>query len=308
MRFGWTMTSSPRPQPNRMLGIIIRLAGATSFAIMAAMIKLGYDHGVNTVEMAFYRHVFALLPLLAWIGWSRDLGAWRTDRPVSHLARSLVGLCTMLMAFAALSYLPLAEATTISFAAPLFAVALSALVLREAVGRHRWSAVLIGFIGVLIVMRPGGGALPVTGLGLAVAAAFGVACVNILIRQLGRTESPRTSVLWFTISSILLLGAAMPFFALFHDPVTWGILALMGVFGGVGQICLNASLRYAPVAVVVPFDYSQLLWAVLLGWLIWDTHAPWTTWAGGAVIMAGGLYTVYREQRLGRDRPGAIPV
>ena len=299
--------ASPRPQQNRLLGIGIRIAGATAFAFMAAMIKLGYDHGVDTVEMAFYRHAFGLLPLLVWIGWTGNFGAWRTERPVSHLARAVVGLVTMLLAFGALDYLPLAEATTISFAAPLFAVALSALLLAEPVGRHRWSAVTLGFVGVLIVMQPGGGAWPVTGLLLAIAAAFGVACVNILIRQLGKTESPQTSVLWFTLSSMVMLGAAMPFFAEAHGSLTWAILAAMGISGGVGHLCLNASLRYAPVAAVVPFDYLQLLWAVLLGWMIWDTHAPGTTWAGAAVIIASGLYTVYREHRLGREKEKTAP-
>ncbi|HWH18010.1 MAG TPA: DMT family transporter [Allosphingosinicella sp.] len=299
--------ASPRPQQNRLLGIGIRLLGATSFAIMAAMIKLGYDQGANTVELAFYRHAFGLLPLLVWMLWSRSFGAWRTQRPGSHLTRAVVGLTTMLLAFTALDYLPLAEATTISFAAPLFAVALSALLLGEAVGRHRWSAVLAGFIGVLIVMRPGNGDLPAIGLGIALAAAFGVACVNILIRQLGRTEAPQTSVLWFTLSSMLILGIALPFFGQGHDFLGWAILLAVGIFGGIGQLCLNASLRYAPVPVIVPFDYTQLLWAVLLGWLIWDTQAPATTWMGAAVIVGSGLYTVYREHRLGRDKPKVAP-
>ena len=299
--------ASPRPQQNRLLGIGIRIAGATAFAFMAAMIKLGYDHGVDTVEMAFYRHAFGLLPLLIWIGWSGNFGAWRTERPLSHLTRAAVGLVTMLLAFGALDYLPLAEATTISFAAPLFAVALSALLLAEPVGRHRWSAVILGFIGVLIVMRPGGGAWPATGLGLAIAAAFGVACVNILIRQLGRTEGAQTSVLWFTLSSMVMLAFAMPFFGDMHDGWTWTILLLMGVSGGIGQLCLNASLRFAPVSSVVPFDYTQLIWAVLLGWLIWDTQAPVSTWTGAAVIIGSGLYTVYREHRLGREKEKTAP-
>ena len=299
--------ASPRPQQNRLLGIGIRIVGATAFAFMAAMIKLGYDHGVDTVEMAFYRHAFGLLPLLVWIGWSGNFGAWRTERPVSHLTRAVVGLVTMLLAFGAHDYLPLAEATTISFAAPLFAVALSALLLSEPVGRHRWSAVILGFIGVLIVMQPGGSGLPAIGLGLAIVAAFGVSCVNILIRQLGKTESPQTSVLWFTLSSMAMLGAAMPFFADAHDGLTWVILGAMGVSGGVGQLCLNASLRYAPVAAVVPFDYLQLLWAVLLGWMIWSTHASASTWAGAAVIIGSGLYTVYREHRLGREKEKTAP-
>lgn len=301
------MTSSPRPQQNRLLGILIRLAGATSFAFMAAMIKLGYEAGVSTVELVFYRFAFGLPPLLGWIALSGTYSAWRTSRPGAHLARGAVGLTTMVLAFSALSYLPLAEATTISFAAPLFAVALSALVLREPVGRHRWSAVLIGFAGVVIVMQPDGGSWPAIGLAIAVAAAFGVACVNIMIRQIGKTESPQTTVLWFTLSSMLVVGLFMPFYAQAHDARTWAIIIAVGICGGFGQLFLTASLRYAPVAVTVPFDYTQLLWAVLLSWLIWETGVPASTWIGAAVIVASGLYTVYREHRLGRQKARTAP-
>ena len=286
--------ASSRPEQNRLLGILLRLGATTSFGFMAATIKLGYEAGVSTPELVFYRFAFGLPPLLVWILWSQNLGAWRTQRPLAHLGRSAAGLLTMTLAFTALSYLPLAEATTIGFVAPLFAVMLSALVLRERVRRHRWSAVAVGFIGVLIVMRPEGSDLPAVGLTLALLSAFGVACVTITIRQIGLTEHPQTTVLWFTASSMIVVGAVMPFYAQAHAPATWGILLALGFFGGMGQLLLTASLRYAPVAVVAPFDYTQLLWAVLLGWLLWDTHAPASTWAGAGVIIASGLYTIYR--------------
>jgi drug/metabolite transporter (DMT)-like permease len=295
--------ASSRPEQNRLLGIALRIGAATSFAFMAAMIKLGYSHGVSTPELAFYRFLFGLPPLLAWIALSRNFGAWRTERPMAHVVRAAVGLGTMVLAFSALAYLPLAESTTIGFVAPFFAVMLSALVLKEPVGKHRWSAVLLGFLGVLIVMRPESSHLPLEGLALAVAAAFGVGVVTITIRQIGRTEGTQTTVLWFSLLSMLVLSPLLPFFAKGHDTVTWGILAALGLFGGFGQLFLTASLRFAPVPVVVPFDYSQLLWAVLLGWWLFETHPPATTWVGAAVIIASGLYTVYREHRLGRDKP-----
>ncbi len=301
------MTSTPRPEQKNLLGILLRIGAATSFAFMAAMIKLAYEAGVSTVELAFYRFAFGLPPLLAWIIWTRNFDAWTTQRPGAHLVRAAIGLTTMVLAFSALRYLPLAEATTISFAAPLFAVILSALVLHETVGRHRWSAVALGLVGVMIVMRPAGGALPATGLMLAMLAAIGVACTNITIRQIGRTEGPQTTVLWFTVTSMLVMGALMPFYASAHDPGVWAILVALGLFGGMGQLFLTSSLRYAPVPVIVPFDYTQLLWAVLLGWIIWDTHAPASTWAGAAVIIASGPYTVYREHKLGRDKVKTSP-
>jgi drug/metabolite transporter (DMT)-like permease len=303
------VTSAPRPEQNRLLGIALRLGAATSFAFMAALIKLGYDAGAHTLELVFYRFAFGLPPLLVWIAWSRSFDAWRTERPGAHLARAALGLTTMTLAFTALGYLPLAEATTISFAAPLFAVMLSALVLGEAVGVHRWSAVAAGLLGVLIVMQPGGEGLPLVGLIIALVAALGIACVNVTIRQIGRTDTPQTTVLWFTVTSMLVVGTLMPVYGQAHDGRTWAILIGVGMFGGLGQLFLTASLRFAPVPVIAPFDYTQLLWAVLLGWLLWGTRAPGTTWAGAAVIVASGLYTVYREHKLGRERPrGSAPL
>lgn len=299
--------ASSRPDQNRMLGILLRICATTCFGFMAAMIKLGYAHGVSTPELGFYRFLFGLPPLLAWIAWSQNWGAWRTQRPLAHVSRAAIGLTTMVLGFSALFYLPLAEATTINFAAPLFAVMLSALILKEQVGKHRWSAVLLGLLGVVIVMRPSGSDLPLIGLILAVLAALGGGLVTITIRQIGRTEGTQTTVLWFTLTSIAVLGALMPFYASRHDVTTWGILVALGLFGGFGQLFLTSSLRYAPVSVVVPFDYLQLLWAVLLGWLIFDNHPPTTTWIGAAVIIASGLYTVYREHRLGRERSKVVP-
>ncbi len=293
---------------NRLLGIALRVAAATCFGFMAAMIKLGDEAGVSVPELAFYRFAFGLPPLLVWIAWTGNFGAWRTQRPLAHLLRGVLGLATMVVAFSALTYLPLAESATIGFVAPLFSVMLSALILREPVGRHRWSAVALGFVGVLIVMQPGRVSLPPIGLGLALFAAFGVAMVTITIRQIGRTESTPTTVLWFTCFSVVVTGAFMPFYGEFHDGRTWASLVSLGLFGGLAQMFLTSALRFAPVPVVVPFDYTQLLWAVLLGWALWDTHPPATTWLGAAVIVASGLYTLYREHKLGRDKPRPEPL
>src|ERR1043166_4903060 len=133
------------PTQNRLLGIGLRIGATTCFSAMAAAIKLGDQAHVHLVELAFYRFAFGLPPLLIWIAFTRNAGAWRTRRPFAHLGRATLGLATMVLSFAALTYLPLAEAATIGFAAPLFSVALSALVLAEPVGRHRGSAGALGF-------------------------------------------------------------------------------------------------------------------------------------------------------------------
>ena len=158
-------------------------------------------------------------------------------------------------------------------------------------------------------MQPAGRSLPPLGLGLAMLAALGVAGVTITIRQIGKTERTPTIVLWFTCFAMLVTGVFLPFFGQAHDAETWAILLALGLSGGIGQLFLTSSLRFAPVPVVVPFDYTQLLWAVLLGWLLWDTHPATTTWLGAAIIVASGLYTLYREHKLGRDtrQSGASP-
>jgi len=302
------MAASPAPPQNRLLGIGLRVGAATCFAVMAAAIKLGHEAGIATVELVFYRFAFGLPPLLAWIALTRNWGAWRTRRPLAHLTRGALGLATMALAFSALAYLPLAEAATIGFVAPLFSVMLSALLLGEAVGRYRWSAVLVGFAGVLVVMRPAGAELPPLGLALALGSALGVAAVTIAIRQIGRTERTPTTVLWFTAFAMVASGLLLPFVAEAHSPVEWALLAALGLAGGAGQLFLTSSLRFAPVPVVVPFDYTQLVWAILLGWAIWEARPPATTWAGAAIIVASGLFTIWREHRLGRDRPHPPPL
>ena len=296
------MTASAPLKQNRLLGIALRIGAATCFAGMAAAIKLGSQAGVSLPEIAFYRFAFGLPPLLIWIALTRNAGAWRTQRPLAHLTRGMIGLTTMILSFAALTYLPLAEAATIGFAAPLFSVALSALILGEPVGRHRWGAVALGFAGVLIVMRPIDSHLPPTGLVLAILGALGTAAVTITLRQIGRTEATPTIVLWFTCFSMAVTGLLLPFYGQAHDAATWAILLALGTFGGLGQLFLTSALRFAPVSVVVPFDYSQLIWAVLLGWALFDTHPAASTWAGAALIVASGLYTLFREHKIGRER------
>jgi drug/metabolite transporter (DMT)-like permease len=300
-------TMSSRPTQNRLLGIGLRVSAATAFGLMAATIKLAYAGGVSAIEVAFYRSAFALPTIRLWMAATGSLMAWRSERPLAHVWRASIGLTAMVLNFTALHYLPLAEATTIGFAAPLFAVILSALVLKEKVGRHRWSAVAIGFAGVLLVMRPDGGQLPIAGLLIALGGAFMTSVVIITLRQIGRTESTATIVLWFTTLSTLGLATTLPWTAQGHGGTIWLLLLAIGALGGAGQILMTASLRFAPVSTVVPFDYAQLLWAVLLGWLLFATRPAPTTWIGAAIIVGSGLYTLHRERVLGQVKAEPAP-
>jgi drug/metabolite transporter (DMT)-like permease len=211
-----------------------------------------------------------------------------------------LGLGAMGLNFLAFVMLPLAEATTIGFSVPIFSVVLAAFALGEPTGKWRWSAVAAGFVGVLLIVQPGTGDVPLLGASIALVAALMTASVTIVIRRLGATERAATTVFWFAVSSLVPLALAMLVFARSHDPVTWMLLAGMGLAGGLAQLTLTGALRLAPVALVMPMDYTSLLWALLLGsWIFGELPTPWI-WIGAPVIIASGLVIVWREHRLHR--------
>ena len=286
----------PPLRHERLRGVGMRLLAITCFSIMAALIKLSFERGAQTPEVMFYRSFFGLPPLLLWIAWDGKWGSWRTQRPLAHLGRSVIGIVSMLLGFSALALLPLAEATTISFGAPLFALALSAPLLGERVAGAKWVAVAFGFAGVVVVMQPGGD-LPLVGTLVALGAALGVALVTVTLRSISRTESTQTTVLWFTLFVTVVTGALLPWFGQAHDLQTWLLLVAIGLFGGVGQIGLTASLRFAPIATLAPLDYLQLLYAVLFGWLLFGAQPALTTWAGAALIILSVLATLPRKPK-----------
>ncbi|WP_298016719.1 DMT family transporter [uncultured Parasphingopyxis sp.] len=285
-----------------MAGIGLRIGAASAMALMAATVKLGAtSYGLHPVEMLGWRFIFALpLTMLFVATRPGGLGLFRTGHKLAHVWRGVLGMVTMGFAYWSLMLLPLAEATALSFAAPLFATILAALLLADRVGWHRWSAIVLGFAGVLFVMQPQHSALPAKGLAVAVVAAFLVACVNITIRQISRYDPPETTVLWFTTISALCLGCVMPFVAEPHTAGEWLLIVCIALFGGTAQMLLTASLSVAPVPVVAPFDYTQLVWAVTLGWIMFGDLPPATTWTGAAIIVASGLYVLIRERRSSR--------
>jgi drug/metabolite transporter (DMT)-like permease len=183
---------------------------------------------------------------------------------------------------------------------PLFSTILAALLLKEATGRWRWGAVVAGFAGVLLIVQPGSGEVPLAPAALAILAAALTASVTIVIRRLGRTEPASTTVFWFAASSLVPLGLLMLLFGRPHDTATFLILGGMALAGGLAQLTLTASLRLAPVALVMPMDYTMLLWATLLGLLLFaELPTPWV-WAGAPLIIVSGLIIAWREHHLAR--------
>lgn len=302
------MTRAARPH-RPLMAIALRLTAVICLSIMFITVRIVDQRGVHVVESLFYRQALALPFVVAWLSMSGGLGAVRTQRIGVHASRMLLGMTGMLLNF--LSYILLlpAEAATIGFTMPIFGTILSALILRETTGVHRWSAVLIGFVGVLVMIRPDADHFPIQGVAVAIAGALVTASVSLVLRALGRTESAGVVVFWFTTLSMVPLGIAMPFFAQGHDLLTWGLLLLIGGFGGIAQLCLTASLRWGPVSVVLPMDYSAIIWTTLLGVAIGENWPMLTTWIGAALIIASGLYIAWREHSRAR-RPAvssAVP-
>lgn len=296
------------PPERRLLGIALRASSATAFGLMSALLKGASEHGVATPEMILYRNAWALLVVGGWISLGPGWSAVKTRAPLAHVTRSIIGLVSMLLTFGALALLPLGEATTLTYAAPIVATLLSGLLLAEKIGARRWSAVAVGFLGVLLVAQPGHG---VTAIGLAVgiAAAFGQSAVMITVRQISRTEQTAAIVFWFTIFTTIAGAAMLPFFGHSHDLATYEMLAAAGLLGGFAQLTMTASLRFAPVSVVVPLDYLQIVWGIAIGWLVFLTPPTPLMLAGAALIAGSGIYTAYRERARGKipAEAGSMP-
>lgn len=293
--------SAPAPVPARqdqiLVGLGLRLLATALLATMTALVKYAESRGAALVETMFFRQAFAVPIVVAWIAAGPGLRTIATKRIGAHISRTIIGLVGMVFTFGTVLLLPLAEATTLQFTVPIFATILGALVLKEPTGWHRWGAVLMGFIGVIIVAQPGSGHFPLLGALVGLTSALLIAIVSILLRQIGRTESASTTVFWFSLLSVPPLGLAYLFNFQPHDALTFLLLIGIGLVGGLGQLALTASVRFAPVSAVVPMDYSSLVWGVLYGWLLFGALPGATTWIGAPIIIGSGLYIVYREHR-----------
>ncbi|MCB2051137.1 MAG: DMT family transporter [Novosphingobium sp.] len=278
-----------------MFALILRLGSAFAISAMLALVKLAQQTGIPLVEIMFWRLVPGAPLILLWLAMRGELHRLKTERIFAHLRRAAAGLTGMACVFGGAILLPLAEATTLNFTVAFWAVILSSLFLKERVGWWRWSAVLLGFLGVIVVSQPGQSPIPIFGAAVALTAAFMVALTSIQIRDLGRTEDPLAIVLYFSAFSSPLLMLSLPFVMEHHTGYQWAILAGIGGLGLVGLILVTTSLRFGRVSSVVVMDYSSLLWATLFGWWIFDNLPPAATWFGAPLIVAAGLIITWRE-------------
>jgi drug/metabolite transporter (DMT)-like permease len=290
------MTAPARDHDHIVTGILCRIGMGLSFSTMAGLLKLASARGLNAPELVFYRSLFALPVVVTWVLKRESLVVLRPNNPSAHLWRCGLGLLSMGLTFQALILLPLADATAINFTTPIFATILSFLVLKEFVGVHRWAAVLVGFIGVLVVARPGGSSLPMIGVAIALAAAVNQAVVTTTLRHLQKSENVSAIVFWFAIAGTAAGAVLMLFFGHAHPWQALAFAAAGGLLGGVGQLFMTTSLR-APISVVTPFDYLQIVAATIYGWLFFSDLPTRHTLIGASLIAASGIYTAWRERR-----------
>lgn len=288
--------SENRPETRPFLAIGLRLVAMLAVSIMFACVKWASERGVHIVETLFYRQLLGMPVAIAGVMMGPGISALRTRHIGLHISRATLGTIGMVLNFGGYILLPLAEATTIGFTMPIFATLLSVFFLGERPGIHRWAAVIAGFLGVLAIVGPGRHeGLAAFGVSVAIGASIATACVSLVLRRIGRIEHPAVVVFYFTLLPLPLLAAAMLWFGKAHDLETWGILTAMGLFGGIAQLLMTGALKWGPVSLVLPMDYSSLLWSTALGWFIWHSWPGSSTWVGAAIIVGSSLYILWRE-------------
>jgi drug/metabolite transporter (DMT)-like permease len=293
------------------LAILIKLLSVLLFAMMSALVRFVGDV-VPVGQVVFFRSAFAIIPVLTIYAWRGEIGAAvRTGRPLGHLTRGLISVASMFLNFASLARLPLVDATAISFAAPFITVALAAVILGEQVRAYRWSAVVVGFCGVVVMLWPyldvpaliGSSSTSTTvGALCAITAAFTNSGAVIQTRRLTDSETTASIVFYFSLICTFAGLATLPFGWVTPTATQLAALIAIGVIGGLSHIFLTESYRWAPASVVAPFDYVALLWAFVFGYMLFGEIPTIHVYAGAAIVAASGLLVIWRERQLARMR------
>ena len=294
---------SSRAPSSTLLGIQARVAALVLFSTMDALVKwLGDSYG--SFQMMLFRSAIALVPLYFLYRGAGGIRLVSSRRPWLHVARVATGFGSLFGFFYVFPRMPLVDAYAISYAAPLFMVALAALILGEQVGWRRWTAVAVGFAGVMIMLEPW--TISVHWLSLVVlAATFCYALSTILTRLISRYDHDAATVFWFcvTASAVSLVGAIPEW--KWPSPGDWIFLSSLGLIGGVGQILATRAFRLAPASVLAAFDYSSIVFAVLYGYLWFREQPSPAVWYGLPLVIGSGLYILHRERRRAVEQTAA---
>jgi drug/metabolite transporter (DMT)-like permease len=297
---------SIRPRENVARGILYVCGSVVLAAVMSVGIKWLSDL-YPAVELTFFRSLFGFVPALVFVARAGGVRTLRTQRPWSHFLRSTAWVASFLCSFLSLHFLTLANSVAFSFLAPLFMTMLSVPMLGERVGIHRWAAVVVGFLGVLFMARPSGEVFQI-GTVFGIANALFWAIGSLSVRQLTRTESSASITFYTHLFSTLILGLALP---VFWQMPSWPGLAAMGglgLLGGISQYWTTQAFSYAPAAVVAPFNYTQMIWAVAFGFIVWGDLPTVNLLIGVALVVASGLYILHRETRRRHAAVAADPL
>jgi drug/metabolite transporter (DMT)-like permease len=301
------------PIDNPGQGVALKIASTFVFTLMLVCVKALSDR-FPPGEIVFARSLFALVPIVAMLMWRGDLArSLRTDRPWMHVRRGAVGLFSMSLSFSALAFLPLPEAMMIGYASPLMIVILASLMLGERVRLFRWSAVAVGFAGIIVILWPSltllrSGNLErpaLFGAALALLSTVFSGFAGIFVRSMARTESTGTIVFYFSLSCAVMSLASVPFGWVAPHGKEAALLLAMGLLGGVGQLLMTAAYRRTAAATVASFEYVSILWGVAFGYTFFNESLSGNALLGGAIVVAAGIFIILRERRLGARRSRA---
>lgn len=280
-------------------GALYMTGAALCFAIMNALIRFAAVE-LHPLQIAFLRNFFALAFMLPWLA-GAGAQALRTERLGLHVWRAVFGLLAMLTWFTSVVVLPLGEAVALNFTVPLFATVGAALVLRETVRARRWTATAVGFLGVLIILRPGFAELT-PAMGLPIVAALFMACAILTVKSLSATEAPATIVIYMNLFLAPLSLLPALFVWVWPSWPVLGYCAALGGFAALAHIALTRAYAKADASAVVPFDYARLPFVAVIAWFAFGEASDLWTWVGAGVIAASAIYIARREAQVARER------
>jgi len=288
-------------------GVALKVMAILLFTCMSAIIKATAPE-VPPGQAVFFRSFFAIPVILIWLVQRGQLSiGLKAKNPMGHVWRGLFGTTAMGLTFAGLGLLPLPEVTAIGFATPIFTVLLAAVMLGERIRFFRVSAVLIGLVGVIIILWPRfGGAQMDSAATLGAAFILGAtmlrALVQVHLRQLVQNEHTAAIVFYFSVTASVLALLTAPFGWVVPTTGTLGLLVTAGLIGGVAQILVTSSYRFGSVSMLAPYDYTSMLFAILLGYFIFDELPTALMLAGSALVIVAGVLVIWRERQLGMER------
>lgn len=284
-------------------GALWMMASTVAFSAMQAVGKYLGDE-IHSLELTFFRALFSTLVVLPFV---LRLGAsgFRTQRPVLHLVRGALGVTASFLAFYSVTHMPLADATAISFTRPLFMIVVAVFLLGEVIRIRRWAATVVGFGGVIVMARPGFGGAVDAGALAALGSALLFCLAHVCIKKLSSTEAPMTIMLYYSVSSTLMIAVPTAFVWTTPSWAALGLLFIMGALGAAAQTCIVHSLRAGEATVVEPFEYVRLIFALAWGWFLFADFPTVWTFAGAAVIIAANTYIARRASREAPSRPAS---